>query len=123
MATFTSPLAESLAAEALERFQRYVRVDTQSRREPDGSPSTPGQLELGRMLVGELEELGIGDAALDEDGFVTATLPATGEAEMPTIGLIAHLDVSPDAPAAGVEPLVHRDYDGGVIELPRGGTV
>jgi tripeptide aminopeptidase len=123
MPTFTSPLAESLSAEALERFQRYVRVDTQARREAAGSPSTPGQLELGRLLVAELEELGIADAVLDDNGFVTAMLPATGAAPLPTIGLIAHLDVSPDAPAAGVEPLVHRDYDGGVIELPRGGTV
>jgi tripeptide aminopeptidase len=120
---FTSPLAESLAAEALERFERYVRVDTQADRDAEGSPSTAGQLDLGRLLVEELGEIGIADAALDEDGFVTATLPATGEAPMPTIGLIAHMDVSPDAPAAGVEPLVHRDYDGGVIELPRGGTV
>jgi tripeptide aminopeptidase len=123
MAAFTSSLAESLAEEALERFQRYVRVDTQSRREPTGSPSTPGQLDLGRLLVAELAELGIADAALDDDGFVTATLAANGEAPMPTIGLIAHMDVSPDAPAEGVEPLVHRDYDGGAIELPRGGTV
>ena len=123
MTTFTSPLAESLSADALERFQRYARVDTQARRERTGSPSTPGQLELGRLLVAELGEIGIADAALDDNGFVTATLPATGAAPMPTIGLIAHLDVSPDAPAAGVEPLVHRDYDGGAIELPRRGTV
>ncbi len=123
MAAFTSPLAESLAAQALERFQRYVRVDTQARRDGTESPSTPGQLELGRLLVAELGEIGIADAGLDGNGFVTGTLPASGEAALPTIGLIAHVDVSPDAPAAGVEPLVHRDYDGGVIELPRGGTV
>src|SRR3954453_17494305 len=123
MAAFTSPLAESLAAEALERFQRYVRVDTQAGRDAGGSPSTPGQLELGRMLVAGLGELGVVDAVPDANGFVTATLPGSGEEPMPTIGLIAHVDVSPDAPAAGVEPLVHRDYDGGVIELPRGGPV
>jgi tripeptide aminopeptidase len=123
MPNFTSPLAESLSAEALERFERYVRVDSQAARDADGSPSTPGQLELGRLLVAELGQLGITDAALSDDGFVFATLPAVGEAPMPTVGLIAHMDVSPDAPAAGVEPLVHRDYDGGVIELPRGGTV
>src|ERR1700759_5356372 len=123
MAAFTSDLAQSLSGETLERFERYVRLDTQARRERDGSPSTPGQLELGRLLVGELEEIGLTDAALDDNGYVTATLPATGDAPMPTIGLIAHLDVSPDAPAAGVEPLVHRDYDGGVITLPKGGTV
>ncbi|MFT3866443.1 MAG: peptidase T [Solirubrobacterales bacterium] len=123
MAGFTSSLAESLSGEALERFERYVRVDTQAARDRTGSPSTPGQLDLGRLLVEELADLGIADAALDENGYVTATLPATGAGEAPTIGLIAHLDVSPDAPAAGVEPLVHRDYDGGVIELPKGGTV
>jgi tripeptide aminopeptidase len=128
---FTSPLAESLAAAALERFQRYVRIDTQARRERGGSPSSPGQLELGRMLVEELGAIGLTDARLDANGYVTATLPASGPGGeagegptgAPTIGLIAHMDVSPDAPAAGVEPLVHTDYDGGPIELPKGGTV
>jgi tripeptide aminopeptidase len=123
MAAFTSELAASLAAEVLERFQRYVRIDTQAARDRTGSPSTPGQLEFGRLLARELTAIGLADAALDDNGYVTATLPATGEGPSPTVGLIAHLDVSPDAPAAGVEPLVHRDYDGGVIELPRGGTV
>jgi tripeptide aminopeptidase len=122
-ARFTSPLAESLAPDLLERFLRYVRVDSQSTRDRTASPSTPGQLELGRMLMDELAEIGLGDAALDENGYVTATLPASGEGEAPVIGLIAHMDTSPDAPGAGVEPLVHRDYDGRPIELPRGGTV
>ena len=85
MAAFTSELAESLSGETLERFQRYVRVDTQARRERDGSPSTPGQLDLGRLLVAELEEIGLADAALDDNGYVTATLPATGEEPMPRI--------------------------------------
>jgi tripeptide aminopeptidase len=123
MATFTSELAESMAGEVLERFERYVRIDTQARRDRTGSPSTPGQLVLGRLLVEELTEVGLADAALDDNGYVTATLPATGAEPLPTIGLIAHLDVSPDAPAEGVEPLVHLDYDGGVIELPNSGTV
>jgi tripeptide aminopeptidase len=123
MAGFTSDLAESLAGEALARFERYVRIDTQARRDRTGSPSTPGQLDLGRMLVAELTEAGLADAALDDNGYVTATLPATGDAPLPTVGLIAHLDVSPDAPAEGVEPLVHMGYDGGVIELPNSGTV
>jgi tripeptide aminopeptidase len=120
---FTSELAESMAAGLLDRFGRYARVDTQARRDRTGSPSSPGQLELGRMLVAELRQIGLADAGLDDNGYVTATLAATGAGPMPTIGLIAHLDVSPDAPGAGVEPLVHRDYDGGVIALPRGGTV
>jgi tripeptide aminopeptidase len=123
MTTFTSDLAESLAAEALERFERYARVDTQSERDGTASPSSPGQLKLGRLLVDELTAIGIADAKQDDNGYVTATLPASGDAPMPTVGLIAHLDVSPDAPGAGVEPIVHRDYDGGVISLPKAGTV
>ena len=104
----------------LERFLRYVRVDTQSARERTGSPSTPGQLELARMLVDELHEIGLDDADVDANGYVMATLPGDG----PAIGLIAHLDVSPDAPGSGVEPLVHAAHDGETpIELPAGGTV
>jgi tripeptide aminopeptidase len=122
-APYTSSLAEELAEDVLERFLRYVRVDTQSRRDRTGSPSTPGQLELGRMLAGELAGLGLHDAELDANGYVMATLPASdGAAGRPAIGFIAHVDTSPDAPGAGVEPLVHRDYPGGVIELPRQGT-
>src|ERR1700760_4686058 len=102
MASFTSDLAQSLSGETLERFQRYVRVDTQARREREGSPSTPGQLDLGRLLVEELTEIGLADAALDDNGYVTATLAANGEGPRPTVGLIAHMDVSPDAPAEGV---------------------
>ena len=121
-ARYTSPLAEALAEDVLERLLRYVRVDTQSRRDRERSPSTPGQLELSGLLVEELRAAGLEDAELDVNGYVTATLPATvGGA--PTIGLIAHVDTSPDAPGAGVEPIVHRGYDGGRIELPRGGTV
>ncbi len=117
---FTSLLAEALAPDVLERFERYVRIDTQSKRDRERSPSTPGQLELGRLLVEELNQAGLEDAALDDNGYVAATLPGTTEG--PTIGLLAHVDTSPDAPGAGVEPIVHRAYDGGVIELPRGGT-
>ena len=120
-ASYTSELAAALASDVLRRFDRYVRVDTQSARERTQSPSTAGQLDLGRLLVAELTEAGIADAELDRDGYVTGTLPGNvgnGRA----IGLIAHMDTSPDAPGAGVEPIVHADYDGGVIELPRSGT-
>jgi tripeptide aminopeptidase len=120
---FTSPLAEALAPDLLDRFLRYVRVDTQSERDRRQSPSTPGQLELGRMLRDELRALGLDDAELDGNGYVTATLPSNTGDDAPVIGLLAHMDTSPDAPGAGVEPLVHRDYDGGAIALPKGGTV
>jgi tripeptide aminopeptidase len=120
---FTSPLAEQLAPGLLDRFLRYVRVDTQSARGPRAkSPSTPGQLDLSRMLAAELRAIGLEDAFLDDNGYVVATLPATVE-DAPTIGLIAHVDTAPDAPGTGVEPIVHRNYDGGEIQLPREGTI
>ncbi len=119
---YTSSLAEALAPDVLERFQRYVQIDTQSRRERAQSPSTPGQLELGRVLVAELLEAGLGDARLDDNGYVTATLAGNDGYAGPAIGLIAHLDTSPDAPGSGVRPIVHHEYDGGVITLPQGGT-
>jgi tripeptide aminopeptidase len=117
--SWTSELAEALAEDVLERFQRYVRVDTQSSTETGTEPSTPGQLELGRLLVDELHEIGLDDAAMDDGGFVFATLPGDG----PVVGLLAHVDTTPEVSGAGVEPLVHRAYDGGTIELPRDGTV
>jgi tripeptide aminopeptidase len=123
MAPFTSSLAEALAPELLERFLRYVRVDTQSQRDRTQSPSTPGQLDLSRMLVAELKEAGLEDAELDDNGYVMATLPSTVNGDAPTIGLIAHVDTSPDESGAGVEPIVHRGYDGAVLELPRNGAV
>jgi tripeptide aminopeptidase len=119
-AEFTSPLAEAVAPDLLERFLRYVQIDTQSRVDRERSPSTPGQLDLSRLLVAELLEIGLSDAALDEHGYVYATLPATAP-DTPVIGVIAHVDTSPDASGAGVKPLVHRDYGGGVIELPLDG--
>ncbi len=118
---YTSALAAGLAPDLLERFQRYVRIDTQSQIDPTETPSTPGQLELGRLLRAELLELGLSDATQDAAGYVIATLPGT-VADAPVIGVIAHVDTSPDAPGAGVAPIVHRDYAGGVIELPRNGT-
>jgi tripeptide aminopeptidase len=121
-ATFTSELAEALAPDLLDRFLRYVRIDTQSARDREGSPSTPGQLDLARLLAQELTEIGLEDVAIDANGIVTATLEATVDGA-PTIGLLAHMDTTPDAPGAGVEPIVHEAYDGGPIELPRGGTV
>jgi tripeptide aminopeptidase len=119
MAAFTSPLAESLAEDVLARFLRYVRIDTRSALDRRQSPSTPGQLDLSRLLVDELREAGLADAALDANGYVFATLPGTG----PAIGLIAHVDTSPEVSGTGVEPIVHRAYDGGRIELPKAGVV
>ncbi|HEY6760130.1 MAG TPA: peptidase T [Baekduia sp.] len=120
--SYTSPLAAELAPGLLARFDRYVRIASTAGRARTQSPSTPGQLEMGRLLVAELKDIGLDDAFLDGNGYVVATLPAT-VADAPVIGLVAHVDTSPDAPGDGVEPIVHRDYDGGVITLPKGGTV
>ncbi|HUR85199.1 MAG TPA: peptidase T [Solirubrobacteraceae bacterium] len=123
MAPYTSALAAAIAPDLLARLDRYVRIDTRSARDRTRSPSTPGQLELAALLARELGEIGLTDAAVDENGYVTATLPASGGGDAATvIGLVSHVDTSPDAPGAGVVPIVHRDYDGGVIELPRKGT-
>lgn len=113
---FRSDLAREVAPDVLARFLRYVRIDTQSDYESDTCPSTAKQLDLGRLLVTELLEIGLEDARLDEHGMVLATIPATAEA--PTIGLIAHMDTSPEASGTGVEPIVHRGYNGGEIVLP-----
>ncbi len=78
-ASFTSPIAAAIAPDLLERFQRYVAIDTQSRRDQDRQPSTPGQLDLARLLVEELRQIGLPDARLDEHGYVYATLPANRE--------------------------------------------
>jgi tripeptide aminopeptidase len=120
--TYTSPLARELADDLLERFCRYARIDTQSHRDRSESPSTPGQLVLGRLLAQELRDAGLEDVDLDGNGYVTATLPRNVEEPGPVVGLLAHLDTTPDTPANGVEPLVHRGYSGGVIELPKGDT-
>jgi tripeptide aminopeptidase len=121
-APHTSELAAALADDVLERLLRYVRIDTQSDATATGSPSTAGQLELGRLLLSELRGMGLADAEQDANGFVFATL-AGSSADAPVIGLLAHLDTSPEESGTGVEPLVHRAYDGGRIALPRHGTV
>ncbi|HEV2812377.1 MAG TPA: peptidase T [Solirubrobacteraceae bacterium] len=120
--TFSSSLAEELAPGVRDRLIRYARVDTQSVRDRERSPSSPGQLVLLEMLRSELVDIGLEDAEVDANGYLFATLPGTAR-DAPVIGLLAHVDVSPDAPAEGVEPLVHESYDGKPIALPRNGTV
>ena len=103
----------------LERFLRYVQYDTQSDEASTTYPSTDKQLVLLRDLAAELRALGIADAAVDEFGYVTATIPpTTRKTGVPTIGFIAHVDTSPEMPGADVRPLVHRQYDGRDLVLP-----
>ena len=100
----------------LERFLRYVRIDTQSEEGASTYPSTAKQLDLSRILAEELREIGLDDVELNGFGYVIATLPGTPGA--PVIGLIAHVDTTPESPGQGVAPIVHEDYGGGTIVLP-----
>ncbi len=103
----------------LDRFLRYVRYDTQSEEQSASYPSTSKQLVLLRDLAAELRRSGAADADVDAYGYVTATIPATpGLEAVPTIGFIAHVDTSPEMSGAGVEPIVHRQYDGRDLVLP-----
>lgn len=101
----------------LDRFLRYVQIDTQANEASATYPSTPGQLELGRLLAQELLALGVKDAKQDEHGIVLATLPATQSKTCPVIAWIAHVDTSPETSGNGVKPIVHRNYDGRDIVL------
>ena len=100
----------------LDRFLRYVAVDTQSNEESESQPSTAKQLNLLRMLRDELEALGV-QATLDEYGYVMATIPSNIGSKVPAIGFIAHVDTAPDASGAGIKPQIINEYDGGEIEL------
>ncbi|HBE70705.1 MAG TPA: peptidase T [Planctomycetaceae bacterium] len=108
----------------LERFLRYVRVETTANPTVDTYPSSPGQIELGRMLASELEEMGATAVEQDKHGLVWATIPSSDSAvRCPTILLNAHMDTSPDAPGKDVKPQVVEDYEGGDIPLKTGGRV
>ena len=103
----------------LERFLRYVQLDTTSDHTSPTVPSTAKQLVMLDLLVDELKTLGLKDAARDEFGIVMATLPATStKKNLPVIGFLAHVDTSPEMSGAGVKPIVHRDYDGRDLVLP-----
>jgi tripeptide aminopeptidase len=100
----------------LARFLRYVKIDTQGAYRSTQRPSTQKQLDLSRLLVAELREAGLEDAELDESATVFATLP--GNVEAPVVGLIAHVDTTPDVSGSNVSPIVHEVWDGQPIALP-----
>lgn len=100
----------------LERFLRYVTVDTKADESNPGSPSSPGQLVLLDALAAELRALGAAEVTRDDHGYVMATVPGT--AEGPVIGFVAHVDTSPEMSGNGVRPLVHAAWAGGDIVLP-----
>src|SRR3954454_10795753 len=102
----------------LDRFLRYVTIDTRADEASTTCPTTPGQLELQRMLADELRAIGLTDVDLDQHGYLMATIPATGTSTAPVVGFIAHVDTSPEMSGANVRPLVHKAWDGRDIVLP-----
>jgi tripeptide aminopeptidase len=104
----------------VDRFLRYVRVDTQSREDATTTPSTESQWALSRRLVDELRSLGAQNVRISDHCMVYATLPSNlpASSKVPAIGLLAHVDTSPAVIGSGVNPIVHRDYRGGDITLP-----
>ena len=102
----------------LDRFLRYVTIDTRADELSASSPSTSGQLVLQRLLADELRTIGLTDVTLDDHGYLMATVPATAGVDRPAIGFIAHVDTSPEMDGANVKPIVHSSWDGRDIVLP-----
>lgn len=110
-----------LKQELMDRLISYARVETQSNEESSTTPSTPGQLTLARMLVEELNSIGMKDVTMDENGYVMATLPSNTDKDgVPTIGFLAHVDTATDFTGKGVNPQIVDNYDGGDIVLNAG---
>lgn len=106
-----------------ERLMRYVQVDTQSDPFSEAQPSTEKQKDLSRILVEELKAIGIADAALDEHGYVYATIPSNISEEVPTVCFCAHVDTAPDCSGTNVKPILHPKWDGSDIVLPDDNSV
>lgn len=104
-------------SKVVERFLNYVKYDTKSDEESSTVPSTKGQLVLSKVIVKELENMGLSDISLDQNGYVMASLPSNINKDVPVIGFIAHMDTSPDMNGANVNPKIVENYDGGEIVL------
>jgi tripeptide aminopeptidase len=108
---------------AVDRFLRYVQIDTQSDPQSKTNPSTEKQKDLSRVLLQELLDMGLADAELDSWGYVYATIPANSDkANVPTICFCSHVDTSPDVTGAGVKPIVHQNWSGSDITFPDDAT-
>lgn len=101
----------------VDRFLKYVSFDTQSAEDSSTTPSTAKQFKLAEYLRDELQEIGMTEVEMDENGYVYATLPANTDKEIPTIGFIAHMDTSPDCSGANIHPRIVKAYDGTDIVL------
>lgn len=100
-----------------ERFLEYVKVDTKSDEETRTTPSTKGQLELGKILADELKSIGLQDVRIDEFGYVYGTVKGNIDKKVPTVGFISHMDTAPDMSGRNVKPQIVENYDGGIVTL------
>ena len=101
----------------VERFFEYVSFDTQSDMDTGLTPSTPGQMFFAKYLVDELKRIGMSEVKVDDNGYLTATLPSNISRQVPVVGFIAHMDTSPDFTGKHVKPKIVSNYDGGDIAL------
>ncbi len=109
---------ENISFTSVERFLKYVTIDTQSDPESKTCPSTEKQKNLGNLLVQELLEMGIKDAEMDENGYVYATIPSNTDKSVPAICFCSHMDTSPDCSGENVKPIIHKNYQGQNLILP-----
>jgi len=107
----------------LERFLKYVKVDTEAEYGVLQYPSTKKQLDLAKILVDECKSLGLSNVESDEFGYVTALLPSNIEKKVPTVSFIAHMDTSPDFSGKDVNPIIHENYDGADIILKNDNSI
>lgn len=109
---------------ALDRFLRYVKIDTQSKEDQEAVPSTKKQFNLANLLAGELKDLGTLNVRVSDYAIVYATVPGNlgDNSKAPVIGLIAHMDTSPAVSGENVVPIIHKNYQGGDIVLPKDPT-
>lgn len=123
MLTTDSPTLPIRTDRLLERFLRYVQIDTAADPHSNDYPSSPGQLTLGRILTDELTAMGLTEVEFTPNGLVIATVPGTIPGIVPVVGLVAHVDTSPEAPSAHVKPQVIENYQGRDLTLANGKTI
>lgn len=114
---------ENYQFSVVDRFIKYAKIDTKSDEESEVTPSTAIQFDLAKLLVEELKELGLTDAEMDEKCYVMATLPSNTDKDVTVIGFVSHVDTSPAVSGTNVNPQIHKNYQGGDIEIGEGKVI
>lgn len=104
----------------VNRFIKYAKIDTKSDEDSEVTPSTAKQFDLANLLVEELKELGLTDAEIDDKCYIMATLPSNTDKDVPVIGFVSHVDTSPAVTGTNVNPQIHKNYQGGDLEIGEG---